>query len=79
MFSCAIQGPVKYEAVSQDIMLGNAIPPSPLRKAPRFAAQQEERIVFFPKPSGLKLSDRILIRIPNAYEHFEEVFRGFKR
>lgn len=68
--------PVRYEAVSQNIMSANAIPPSPFRKAPHFSLQREERFVLVPK-SDIDLGiDRITIRIPNPSKYFEEVFRG---
>ena len=70
--------PVKYEPVTQDILTGNAIAPSPFRKAPHFAPQSEERFVFVPIPGGPALADRITIRLQNPSNYFEEVFRGFK-
>jgi hypothetical protein len=77
LFQMIRHEPVKYEPVTQDIMSGNAIAPSPFRKAPHFAYQSEERFVLAPVP-GVALSDRIEIRLPNPFAHFEEVFRGFK-
>jgi len=78
LFAMIRHEPVKYEPVSQNILSGNAIAPSPFRKAPCFAPQSEERFLFVPAPGGRALADRITIRLPNPYNYFEEVFRGLK-
>jgi len=77
LFAMIRHEPIKYEPVTQDILTGNAIAPSPFRKAPRFAPQSEERFVFVPILGGPALADRITIQLTNPSSYFEEVFRGF--
>jgi hypothetical protein len=68
---------VAYEAVTQDILAGPVIPPSPFKKAPHFAPQCEVRFVFGPASED-SLEDRIVIKLPDGQKHFSEVFRNFK-
>ena len=76
LFAMIRHEPVRYEPVTQNIWTGNAVAPSPFRKAPHFAPQAEERFVFVPIPGGPALADRITIRLPNPSNYFEEIFRG---
>lgn len=78
LFAMIRHEPVRYEPVAQNILTGNVIPPSPFRKAPHFAEQSEERLVFVPVREAPALADRITLRLPNPSNYFEEVFRGYK-
>lgn len=75
-FKAAGWAEVSYDEVERDITAGPVIPPSPFKKALRFASQCEYRYAFDPAMEGLP--ERIVVRVPNLGDYFKVVFRDFR-
>jgi hypothetical protein len=78
VFQPGLIGAVDYEIRARDIRQGPVIEPSPFKKAERFAAQSETRVLFVPK-EGAQIPDRLIIELSEPDRLFEEVFRNYRQ